>query len=190
MYWLPHDTAKTDGGNRRSQPSRYSRVPIPYDLRPFPHFSPNGGHSLAVDAFWNIKHAAFRMDRLKLMVWAVTTVRLKWQHNSFDITFGRTSSTTRLVYQRLKGSFSFVLENYNTLKYHVLFTTMTKCCSSGRPADLWLCMWKYDGQIQVSLATWVKVSISVVLQISDCACENMMVKFRSAWPRELRSTFL
>ena len=43
---------------------------------------------------------------------------------------------------------------------------MAKCCSSGRPADLWLCMWKYDGQIQVRMANWVKVVISIVRSIA------------------------
>ena len=47
---LPHDTAATNGlkqGERpRTQPCSYTRVTIPRDLRPFLHFSTNGGHSV------------------------------------------------------------------------------------------------------------------------------------------------
>ena len=57
---LPHGAAATDGLKQeerpRTQPCSYTRVTIPRDLRPFLHFSTNGGHSLAggsSSSVWN-----------------------------------------------------------------------------------------------------------------------------------------
>ena len=102
MYWLPHDTAETDG---LKQPYRYPSY-HPSDLRPFVHFSPNGGCSLAggcnssisniVCCIWNGEAETGTLSRFNCT--AMLT------YDPCEIRYERSSCTIRLkqlVYQRL-----------------------------------------------------------------------------------------
>ena len=98
LYWLPHDTAETDGikqwGGQHIQPC-HSRVAIPCDIWHFLHFTQNGGSSPAgghSSSVWNAACCTWNgqaeIDKLsRCNCTAMLT------HDVFQIRFGQSSSS-------------------------------------------------------------------------------------------------
>ena len=92
------------GGGRHIRPC-HSRVTIPCDLRPFLHFSPNSGRSLAggiSTSVWNLVCCIWN-GQVETDVLRRFNRTAMLTHDPFEICFGQSSTavrSTRFVYQR------------------------------------------------------------------------------------------